>query len=170
MQAITHARRARVMLGLGCSAGRLLLAATLLAFAAGRGSAQVTMICDQPFDGDLVAFAERIRQLPHAEPPKKDKLGLMATSVWPLEALRDGGPGSADWSFTTADHPAHPSVVCWRIVNTGGRFNLQNQFHCQAAKVACDKLAAEASALEQFLRQSLDALWEYERHKRAPLP
>jgi len=125
MQAITHARLARVMLGLGCSAGRLLLVVTLLAFAADRANAQVTTICDQPFDGDLAAFAQRIRQLPDAEPPKKDKLGLIATSVWPLEALRDGGPGSADWSFTPADHPAHPSVVCWRIVNTGGRFNLQ---------------------------------------------
>ena len=165
MQGITHASLARVMLGLGCSAGRLLLAATLLAFAADRGSAQVTMICDQPFDGDLAAFAERIRQLPDAEPPKKDKLGLMATSVWPSEALRDGGPGTADWSFTPTDHPAHPSVVCWRIINTGGRFSLQTQFHCQAAKEACDRLAAEARALEQLLRHSFDALWEYQRYK-----
>jgi len=39
MQAITHARLARVLLGLGCSAGRLLLAATLLGFPAGRGIA-----------------------------------------------------------------------------------------------------------------------------------
>jgi hypothetical protein len=170
MQAITHARLARVMVGLGCNAGRLLLAATLLAFAADRGRAQVTMICDQPFDGDLAAFSERIRQLPRAEPSKKDRLGLMATSVWPPGALRDGGPGSADWSFTPADHPAHPSVICWQIVNKGGRFNLQTQFHCQAAKESCDKLAAEASALEQFLRQSFDVLWEYERYKRAPLP
>ena len=170
MQAITHARLARVMLGLGCGAGRLLLAATLLAFAVGRGSAQVTLICDQPFDGDLAVFAGRIRQLPYTEPPKKDKLGLIAISVWPSGALRDGGPGSADWSFTPADHPAHPSVVCWRIVNTGVRFSLQSQFHCRAAKEACDKLAAEASALEQSFRQSFDALWEYERYKRAPLP
>ena len=164
MQAITRQARRLV-----CSAGRLLLAATFVAFAAERSSAQAPTICDQPFDSDLATFAERIRQLPHATASsKKNLLGLEGILVRPPRALRDDGPGGTYWHFTPPDHPAHPSVSCLRIFNTGGRrFSLDTQFHCQAAKERCDQLAAELSRMEQWFRPYFEAMQEL-RDKRVP--
>src|SRR5262245_16954813 len=104
------------MTRLVCSAGKLLIAATFLAFAADGSSAQPPTICDQPFDGDLGAFADRIRQLPHATASApKDRLGLETITVRPPRSL-----AGAIWYFTRPDHPAHPAVSCLRIFNTGG--------------------------------------------------
>jgi hypothetical protein len=99
------------MTRLVCSVGKLLIAVTFIAFAADGSSAQPPTICDQPFDGDLAAFAERIRQLPRASAPEKNLRGL--EGIWILPR-RDGG--GAYWQFTPPDHPAHPAVSCLRIV------------------------------------------------------
>src|SRR5262245_54667087 len=129
-----------MMTRLVCSAGKLLIAATFIAFAAHGSSAQPPTICNQPFDSDLAAFADRIRQLPHATASApKDRFGLETIYVRPPRSL-----AGTIWRFTPPHHPAHPAVSCLRIFNTGGTdFSLETQFHCQAAKERCDPLAAE---------------------------
>jgi|SRR5262245_53352439 len=146
------------MMRLDCGVGRFLLA-TLVAFAAD-ASAQERMICGQPFDGDIAALAQRIRQLPHASgSPSKNLFGLEGIIVRPHWALQPDGPGGTLWNFTPPDHPAHPSVSCWRLVNTGGRRLSQNQFECEAAKERCDQLAAESREREQTIQQIIE-LWQ----------
>ena len=109
---------------------------------------------------NVAALAERIRQLPHADvSPQKNLLGLQGIWVRPPRFMQVDGAVGATWDFTPPDHPAHPSVSCFRIVNKGGRrFDRDSQFHCQAAKEKCDKLAAELGERDQFIRQLFDAV------------
>src|SRR5262245_25818191 len=147
------------MTRLVCSAGKLLIAATFIAFAADGNSAQPPTICHQPFDGDLAAFAERIRHLPHAEAwGTSNHLEKIVVRV-PRSSLN----GSI-WSFTTPSHPAHPSVFCLRILHKDDPRIVDAQLHCRADKEPCERLAAEASAQEQWFREWLDH-W---RNKRVP--
>jgi hypothetical protein len=139
----------------------VLLAGTFVAFAACRSGAQAPTICDQPFDGDLTAFAERIRELPHATAFRKNGRDLYGILVRPPRSFRYGLP-SIFWYFTTQSHPAHPSVFCFRILHEGGRRSVDSQLRCQAAKEPCEKLAAEFSAQEQWFRKWVDA-WQGER-------
>ena len=157
MQAST--RKARAMIRLRFSV-RLLLAATFVAFAP-NASAQERMMCGQPFDGDITALAERVRQLPHADASgKRTLLGLESILVRPPRFLSTDGAIATIWDFTPADHPAHPSVFCFRILNMGGRrLSRDSQFHCQVAKGQCDRLAAELRGQEQSLQQIFD-LWQ----------
>jgi hypothetical protein len=143
------------MTRLVCSAGKLLLAVTFIAFADDGSSAQPSTICGRPFDGDLAALADRVRQLPKATASEKNLRGLDA--IWVLPT-RDG-PGGESWQFTSRDHPAHPAVLCLRTVRTGGGdSSVDSQFHCQATKERCDPLAAEFSEWEQWFRSYFEAL------------
>src|SRR5262245_39952032 len=132
------------MLRLGCSATRLVLAATLVALAAD-ASAQERMMCGYHFDGDVAALKERIRQLPDARwSPVRNLRGLEGIYVRPPRFVGTDGAIGTVWDFTPNDHPAHPSVWCFRVVNMRGRgFEYHSQFHCRAAKEQCDKLGAE---------------------------
>lgn len=58
------------------------------------------------------------------------------------------------WSFTPADHPAHPSAVRRQVVVTDdGRLTLKTDVSCQAAKAPCDDLVRDFDALnEQAIR------------------
>jgi hypothetical protein len=152
------------MTKLGCRARRVLLATTVVALAADV-STQERMMCGQAFDGDVAALAERIRQQPHARvSPQKNLLGLEGIYVRPRRFMQVDGAVGTIWDFTPPDHPAHPSVSCLRIVNKGGRrFDRDSQFHCQAAKEQCDKLAAELREQEQLIWQLLDGLQEGKR-------
>jgi hypothetical protein len=142
----------------------LLVAATFVVLAAD-ARAQERMMCGQAFDGDVAALAERIRQLPHADaPPQKNLLGLLGIYVRPPRFMATDGGIATIWDFTPPDHPAHPSVSCFRIVNKGGRrFDRDSQFHCQAAKEQCDKLSGELHEQKQFIRSMLDVLEEGKR-------
>jgi hypothetical protein len=141
------------MTRLVCIAGKLLLAATFVAFTADGSSAQPPQICGQPFDGDLAALADRVRRLPKAT-TSKNRSGL--EGVWVLPTPRRGGEY---WQFTAPDHPAHPAVSCLRTVKTGGPdSSVDTQFHCQAIKERCDQLAAELSELDQWFRSYHEAL------------
>ncbi len=148
------------MTRLVCSAGKLLIAATFIASATDGSGAQPPTICDQPFDGDLAAFADRIRQLPHATAfAPKDRFGLEAIHVRPPRK-RDDGPGVGTiWYFTPPHHPAHPAVSCLRMFNTGGPYSsVDTQFHCQAAKERCDQHAAELTEPIVWFRSYFEAL------------
>jgi hypothetical protein len=150
------------MTRLGRRACRLLLAATFVALTADAG-AQEGMMCGQAFDGDVAALAERIRQLPHADaPPQKNILGLHGIYVRPPRFMATDGAIGTIWYFTPPEHPAHPSVSCLRIVNKGDR-RFDSQFHCQAAKEHCDKLAVEIREHEKLTRALFEAVQEGKR-------
>jgi hypothetical protein len=59
------------------------------------------------------------------------------------------------WTFTPAGHPAHPTVVRRQMVREGDDIISRMQVKCEAAKPACDKLAAEFKALDDQIRESL---------------
>jgi hypothetical protein len=140
------------------SAGRL-LAWAFVAFVVDPSSAQAPTICGQPFDGDLAAFAERSRHLPHARASAtSNHLEEIVVRV-PRSSLN----GSI-WNFTTPSHPAHPSVFCLQILHKEDPGIVDAQLHCWAGKEPCERLAAEASAQEQWVREWLDH-W---RNKRVP--
>jgi len=72
-------------------------------------------------------------------------------------ALRDRNR-MITWTFTQAAHPAHPAVVCRRVVESDGALRLEMNANCQAKKPACDALIAEfeqlnARMMEEMKRQ-----------------
>lgn len=72
-------------------------------------------------------------------------------------ALRDRSR-MITWTFTQAAHPAHPAVICRRIVGPEGALRLEMNANCTASKPACDALIAEfermnARMIEEMKRQ-----------------
>ncbi len=57
-------------------------------------------------------------------------------------ALRDRNR-MITWTFTQASHPAHPAVICRRIVGPDGALRLEMNANCEARKPACDALIVE---------------------------
>jgi Protein of unknown function (DUF4019) len=54
---------------------------------------------------------------------------------------------STIWSFTPANHPAHPSVVKRTIVKNNDQLGVEMSALCEAQKTACDSLMAEFTQL-----------------------
>lgn len=72
-------------------------------------------------------------------------------------ALRDRNR-MITWTFTQSSHPAHPAVVCRRVVESDGAVRLEMNTTCEANKPACDALIAEfeqmnARMMEEMKRQ-----------------
>jgi hypothetical protein len=61
------------------------------------------------------------------------------------------------WSFTPANHPAHPSAVKRQLVNEAGKLTLKMSVSCRAAKAVCDALVRDFEALNQ---QMINAIRE----------
>ncbi len=71
-------------------------------------------------------------------------------------ALRDA-PNLITWTFTVPGHPAHPSVVCRRIVQeSGGRLSLDTQIACDAPEAACLKLKRDFDALNARMLEEMN--------------
>lgn len=129
----------------------LMLAAAITALLAHPSHPQAPTICDQPLADNLSDMYERIGRLPGA---------TVAPSQNPhFEVINLGSQGQL-WNFTKVTHPAHPSVACRRIVKTGDQFRVETQLRCNAAKVHCDRLAADYETLD---KQMMDAV-----KRRAP--
>src|SRR5262245_32701742 len=69
-------------------------------------------------------------------------------------AFNDAMKGTL-WTFTLAGHPAHPSVVCRRPVEEGGKVRLEMSVQCNAAEAECEKLVR---GFEDLNRQMLKEL------------
>ena len=52
------------------------------------------------------------------------------------------------WSFTPANHYAHPSVGQRTLIASGGSFYVQTRILCQADKAACDRLRDDYQLLD----------------------
>ncbi len=62
---------------------------------------------------------------------------------------------SNNWSFTVAGHPAHPSVACRQIQESGGRVFVRTEIECQAREPACKNLAADYQALDARMQEAI---------------
>ena len=61
---------------------------------------------------------------------------------WTIIEITDG-EGEVQWSFTPADHPAHPSVVKRTVVEHGDEVSSDTRVRCEAAPAPCDRLFEE---------------------------
>lgn len=60
-------------------------------------------------------------------------------------ALRD--TAQITWTFTQPANPAHPAMVCRRIVGPEGRLELETNASCLASQQACDAMMADFAKL-----------------------
>jgi hypothetical protein len=68
--------------------------------------------------------------------------------------LEDGRDGTL-WTFTQPAHPAHPAVVCRRIVERRGILEIPTAIECKGAEAACAKLKSDFDALNERMIQDL---------------
>jgi hypothetical protein len=123
----------------------LMVAAALFAVQAGAARPQGPTLCDQPIHADLTAMHERIKQLPGAT--------TLPSGSPDFDAVNLHGQV---WSFTKSSHPAHPSVACRRVVKgDDGMAKIETQLRCNAAKEACDRLAAGYTALDKQIMDKI---------------
>lgn len=74
--------------------------------------------------------------------------------------IADEKAASTIWSFTPADHAAHPAVVRRQLVQENGGISMKMTALCQASKAACDKLMADFQALNARMAESLAPKWQ----------
>jgi hypothetical protein len=72
--------------------------------------------------------------------------------------------GMTLWSFTPADHAAHPSAVKRTLVEQDGGLYVAMNVLCQSTKSACDRLVADFEQLNEQMRASIAR----QRQRRAP--
>jgi hypothetical protein len=68
-------------------------------------------------------------------------------------ALRDAA--GITWTFTQPANPAHPAVVCRRIVGTEGKLELETNADCRASRQACDAMMADFAKLNAAMIEAL---------------
>ena len=113
----------------------------LLAFA---GSACAKDLCGRPEESPDALFARL------AEGEKLPETYRDESFV----ALNDAGAQTV-WTFTIAGHPAHPSVVCRRPVQDGGKLSLEMHIRCTAREAACVKLVRSFQDLNQRMIEAM---------------
>jgi hypothetical protein len=67
-------------------------------------------------------------------------------------ALEDGSDGTL-WTFTLPAHPAHPAVVCRRVVERRGLLEIPTTIQCGGAEAACAKLRSDFDLLNERMIQ-----------------
>ena len=73
---------------------------------------------------------------------------------WTIAIAEDG---LTIWSFTPANHPAHPAYVERRIVQKDGAWYVQMNVICGAGTEICERLVADFRVLNDQLRKSLES-------------
>lgn len=93
-----------------------------------------------------MAPSEKLQQLQVAKAPETFRDSRYI-------AYRD----SADitWTFTQPAHPAHPAVVCRRIVGPEGQLELETNAECRASKQACDAMMADFAKLNAAMMEAM---------------
>ncbi len=59
------------------------------------------------------------------------------------------------WSFTPADHRAHPAAIQRKIVQEGANIYVRMNVLCEAPKPDCDALVADFGKLNERVRDDL---------------
>jgi hypothetical protein len=65
-------------------------------------------------------------------------------------------PNRRIWTFTTAAHPAHPTVACGTVVTRDGMVGIQMEISCYSTRENCDALHREFEELSAQLRRRLN--------------
>jgi hypothetical protein len=63
-------------------------------------------------------------------------------------ALENGSDGTL-WTFTLPAHPAHPAVICRRIMERRGVLEIPMTVQCSGAEAACAKLRSDFDVLNE---------------------
>lgn len=121
---------------------RWLLASGLLALA----------IAQQRAEAQPAASGDNLCGEPKAEPQalyerlsKDSRLREMRRGEHYV-ALENGQDGTL-WSFTLPAHPAHPAVVCRRVMERRGVIDIPTTIVCHGADGECAKLRSDFDAL-----------------------
>ena len=69
-------------------------------------------------------------------------------------ALEDGSNGTL-WTFTLPPHPAHPAVVCRRVMERRGVLEIPTTIVCNGAEPACAKLKSDFDELNTRMLKEL---------------
>lgn len=126
-------------------ASGLAAAALLLAGCAASGSREAPAAGDFGYPSVAAALRE-LRARPDAE--CGDERGWVVCSQPEARVL---------WSFTPADHPAHPAGVRREVVEKDGAIHLQMAVLCEAEQAACDRLVEDFEQLNERLRREFSA-------------
>src|SRR5687767_10329537 len=63
--------------------------------------------------------------------------------------------GNVNWSFTPANHYAHPSVGRRELREDQGRFFVETRILCQAQKASCDRLRDDYALLDKRMNEAI---------------
>jgi len=118
-------------------------------------TAAVFPVTQSPAAGDLCGKTTTAPEALYRELAKDSKLREMARSD-AYVALEDGRDGTL-WTFTLPAHPAHPAVVCRRIVERRGILEIPTTIECKGAEAACAKLRSDFDVLNERVIQDLYA-------------
>ena len=88
-----------------------------------------------------------------AELRAKNGVVFSNASDWLIAKDTDG----ANWSFTPAHHPAHPSVGRRRLLEHNGGFFVETSLMCHAQKPACDRLHLDYVELDRRMNETIRA-------------
>lgn len=90
--------------------------------------------------------SEKLRQLRAAKAPEAFRNARYV-------AYRDAA--GITWTFTLSGNPAHPAVVCRRIVGPEGELELETNAECLASRKACDAMMAEFAKLNAAMMEAM---------------
>jgi hypothetical protein len=111
--------------------------------------------------GDLCGKPKAPPEALYQELAKDSKLREMARSDVYV-GLEDGRNGTL-WTFTLPAHPAHPAVVCRRIVERRGILEIPTTIECKGPEAACAKLRSDFDVLNERVIHDL-----YAKRKEKP--
>ena len=59
------------------------------------------------------------------------------------------------WTFTQPANPAHPAVVCRRIVGPEDKLELETDAECHASRKACEAMMADFAKLNAAIMEAM---------------
>jgi hypothetical protein len=119
-------------------AGSIVLITTLASAIAHDGE----HLCGTP----SMAPSEKLRQLQAAKAPETFRDSQYV-------AYRDAA--EITWTFTQPANPAHPAVVCRRIVGPEGKPELETDAECHASGKACEAMMADFAKLNAAMMEAM---------------
>jgi hypothetical protein len=102
-------------------------------------------LCGRPRE-EPEALLQRLSKTEKLEESFRDKAYV---------AFNDAVKGTL-WTFTVAGHPAHPSVICRRPVEEGGKIKLEMGAQCNASEAECERLMRGFEDLNQQMIKELE--------------
>jgi hypothetical protein len=124
---------------------RKLLIATILSILSAPLAAQ-TSKTPQEFESIPDAYAALVAE-PGATITKHE-------NGWETVAVPEGDYEGA-WSFAPQNHPAYPSVVKRKLINSQGNLYVDTKVRCGAPKTACNQLVLDFRKLDDEIYRML---------------